>query len=147
MELDKTDSAVLDELSQNSRQSLRQIAKKVGVSVATVLNHIKAMETNGVIKKYSTNIDYEKLGYDFQVIIDVRVQKGKLAVVEKKIAEDSNVTAVYDITGPFDTAVVARFKNRRTLDTFVKKLQAIEFVERTETKLLLNIVKEEALRF
>ena len=62
--------------------------------------------------------------------------------VEKKIAVDSHVFAVYDITGDFDAVVLAKFKSRKSMDAFLKKIQTYDFVERTETNLILNTIKE-----
>jgi len=97
----------------------------------------------GIIKKYTTKLDYEKIGYDVEVIIEIRISKGKLFEVERKIAMHPNVFAVYDITGAFDSLVLARFPTRRQMDHFLKKLQTYDFVERTETKLILNTIKDE----
>lgn len=143
MELEETDKKILNVIVENSRLSLRQIAKKANVSVATVMHHIKKLEKEGIIKKYTTKLDYEKTGYDVEVIIEIRISKGKLFDVEKKIASNPNVFAVYDTTGPFDALVLARFSTRRQMDNFLKKLQTYEFVERTETKLILNTIKDE----
>lgn len=140
-ELDNTDKKILNVLNKNCRLSFREIAKKVGVSVATALNRVRRLEKEGVVKGYSVIVDHEKAGYDVGVIINVRVSKGKLLEVERKIAIDPNVVAVYDITGSFDVVVVARFKARRALDTFLKKIQAYDFVERTQTALILNDIK------
>ncbi|MBI2656931.1 Lrp/AsnC family transcriptional regulator [Candidatus Woesearchaeota archaeon] len=143
MQLEETDERILNVIIGNSRLSLREIARKVHVSVATVMHHIKRMEKEGIIKNYTAKLDYEKAGYDVEVIIEIRISKGKLFDVEKKIAMHPNVFAVYDITGAFDAVVLARFKTRRLMDNFLKKLQTYEFVERTETKLVLNTIKEE----
>ena len=62
--------------------------------------------------------------------------------VEKKIAVHPNVFGIYDVTGTFDAVILARFKTRRQMDIFLKKIQTYEFVERTETKLILNTIKE-----
>lgn len=142
MDVDKLDEKILNTLLENSRQSYRQIAKKLKVSVATVMNRVKRLEDEKVIKQYSTLVDYEKLGYDVAVLIDVRISKGKLFEIERKIAIHPNVVAVYDHTGPFDALILAKFKTRRQMDQFVKHLQTYDFVERTETMLVLNILKE-----
>lgn len=142
MQLEETDKKILNILLENSRLSLRQIAKKANVSVATVMNHIRKLEQEKIIKEYTAKLDYEKIGYDVEVIIEIRISKGKLFEVEKKIAVHPNVFAVYDITGAFDAVVLARFPTRRQMDNFLKKLQTYEFVERTETKLILNTIKE-----
>ena len=142
MEIDKTDVEILRVLEKNARLSLRKIAKRVGVSVATVMHRINRLEKEGVIRKYIALLDYDKLGYELEAVISVDVAKGKLFEVEKKIATDPSVHAVYDITGHFDVVVVARFKTRKSLDTFVKKIQTYDFVEKTETAIVLNTIKE-----
>jgi len=143
MELGQKDKKILNILVENSKLSLRQIAKKAGISVATAMHHIRKLEKEGVIRRYTASLDYEKAGYDIEVIIEIRISKGKLFDVEKKIAMHPNVFAVYDLTGAFDAIVLARFTTRRLMDNFLKKLQTYEFVERTETKLVLNTIKEE----
>ena len=143
MRLEETDKKILNIIVENSRLSLRQIAQKAGVSVATVMHHIKNLEKEGVIRKYTAKLDYEKMGYDVEVMIEIRVSKGRLLDVEKKIAMDPNVFAVYDVTGAFDALVLARCPTRRKMDNFLKKIQTYEFVERTETRLILRTMKEE----
>lgn len=143
MELEETDKKILNAIVDNSRLSLRQIAAKTGVSVATVMHHLNKLEYEKIINKYTAKLDYEKIGYDVEVMVEIRISKGKLFEVEKKIAINPNVFAVYDVTGPFDAVVLARFPTRRQMDNFLKKLQTYEFVERTETKLILNTIKEE----
>ena len=146
MKLDKTDSNIVNVLINNSRLSLRQIAQKTKVSVATVMHHINNLEKEKIIKGYTARLDYEKLGYDIEAIIDIRISKGKLHEVEDKIAIHPNVFAVYDVTGTFDAIIMARFPRRRQMDNFLKKIQSYEFVERTETKLILKTIKEENIQ-
>ena len=145
MELEETDKKILNVIVNSSRLSLRQIAHKVGVSVATVMHHVNKMEKDRTIEKYTAQLNYEKIGYDVEVIIEIRISKGKLFDVEKKIATHPNVFAIYDVTGNFDAIILARFKTRRQMDSFLKKIQTYEFVERTETKLILRTIKEESI--
>jgi len=141
--LDEKDRKILSVLLNDSRVSLRQIAKRTGLSLSTVASRLRRLESLGIIKKYTVEIDLEKLGYVFPVIIDVKVSKGKLFEVEKEIAKHPNVLAVYDITGEYDVSVYAVFKSRKELDNFVKMLQRMNYVDRTHTKLILNVVKDE----
>lgn len=140
--LDAIDKAIVNTLIDDARQSLRDIAKKVGVSVATAMHRVHRLERSGIIKKSTLDLDYEKLGFDVQVIIQLIVSKGKLFEVEKKIASHANVSAVYDVTGEHDILVIAKFPSRRSMDAFLKKIQTYDFVQRTETKLILNVMKE-----
>ncbi|MGA1792336.1 MAG: Lrp/AsnC family transcriptional regulator [Thermoplasmatota archaeon] len=144
--MDRTDLEIIAHLQRHGRDSYREIAKTLGIAPATVMKRVKELETDGVIKGYTVEVDYDRLGFEIHVIIDVRVAKGKLQQIEKKIAKDPNVMMVFDNTGPFDATVVARFRNRGGLDRFIKRLQTYDFVERTETKLILNTIKDEGLR-
>jgi DNA-binding Lrp family transcriptional regulator len=141
--LDEVDKAILKELISNARLSFREIAKRVGVSTATVANKVRKMEEEGVIRGYTALVDLEKLGYDVTALIEVVISKGKVADVEEEIAKMPNVQAVYDVTGQSDAIVLARFKSRAELSKFLKKLLSMEYVERTITHVVLNVKKEE----
>ncbi len=146
VKIDNTDKKILNVLIDDAKLSYRKIAKKTGVSVATVMNRINRLKKEGIITKYTIGVKYSKIGYDMQVIIDVRISEGRLKDAEEKIALHPNVFAVYDNTGQFDATVIAKFKNRSSLDSFLKKIQSYDFVERIETKLLLSTVKEHMIK-
>lgn len=146
VKIDDTDKKILNLLIDDARLSYRKIARKTSVSVATVMNRVKRLEKTGVITKYTIGVKYSLIGYDMQLIIDVRIAKGKLYEVENKLAKHPNVFAVYDNTGPFDATIIAKFKNRRSADAFIKKIQKYDFVERTETKLLLKTIREHMIK-
>jgi len=107
---------------------------------------MKQMENAGIIQKYTTRVNFEKMGYEFEIMIDIQVEKGKLLEVEKKIAKHPNVLAVYDVTGNFDAVVLARFKTRRKMDDFLKIVQTYDFIHRTNTKIILNTIKNDTIR-
>jgi len=141
--LDELDLAIIRELIKDGRASYRSIAKKLGISVATVASRVMALEKDGIIKGYTALVDYEKLGYEITAIIELTISKGKLREVQRQVAEKPNVSNVYDVTGESDSIIVARFKNREELNKFVKWLLSMPYVERTLTHLVLSIVKED----
>ena len=145
MAFDETDKKLINALLLNSKLSYRELAKEVNVSVATAMHRVKRLENEKVIKRYTTIIDYDKAGFDVEVLVEMRISKGKLFQVEKEIANHPNVFAVYDLTGDFDAAILARFQNRKAMDSFLKKIQTYDFVERTNTRLILNTIKEKEI--
>jgi len=141
--IDKLDKEILNEMNKNARLSFRDLAKILGVSVATISHRVKKMENLGIIKGYIPLLDQKKVGYDFTAIIEISIEKGRLSNVEKKLAEFDNALGVYDITGLYDALVVARFKDRDHLNDFIKKIQKFEFVQKTYTSIVLEVVKED----
>ena len=115
MKLSETDIKILQRLLEDARFSSRQIAKKVGVSVGTVLARIKKMERGGMIKGYSALLDHDELGYELTVVTEITVSKGRLVETEKEIAKIPSVCSVYDVTGLTDAVIIAKFKGREEL--------------------------------
>jgi len=143
MEFDETDTKIIKNLLVDARLSARQLAHKIGLSTVTVLSRIKKLEQKKIIIGYTARLDHQILGYDLTAIIEVKTTKGKMLEIESKIAENENVCAVYDVTGPADILVISKFKNRDELSKFVKNLSTIANVENTETHIVLNSVKED----
>ena len=143
MVLNETDMKILQVLLEDARFSSRQIAKRVGVSVGTVLSRIKRMEEEGLIKGYSVIMNHERLGYELTVVMEVTVSKGRLIEMENEIAKIPNVCSVYDVTGLTDAFIIAKFKTREELGKFTKRLLALPYIERTNTHVVLTTVKED----
>ena len=142
--MDDRDIKSLHHLLTYARQSARQLAHRLGVSTVTMISRIKKLEEGKIIRGYSVRLDHELLGYDITAIIEIKTTKGKMLEIENKIAKQDNVIAVYDITGDADTIVIAKFKDRKSLSVFVKKLSAVPNIENTVTHIVLNTIKEDA---
>ncbi|MAG02364.1 hypothetical protein CMI42_03430 [Candidatus Pacearchaeota archaeon] len=63
MELDIKDRKILAEIDLNARETFQQIGKKVGLSKETTINRVKNLEKRGIIKRYTTLVNFAKLGY------------------------------------------------------------------------------------
>jgi Lrp/AsnC family transcriptional regulator for asnA, asnC and gidA len=87
-------------------------------------------------------LDHEKIGWELNVVIGLRIQKGRLIEIQEKIAKDNRIYGAYDVTGDFDSMILARATNREDLDNLSKNVLSIEGVERSVTHLVLNTVKE-----
>ena len=120
MVLNYKDSELLKHLSKNGKASQRELAEVTGLALGTVSNHLKVLEKNKIIKGYSANIDPEKVGFTLSATIHLRITKGKIMDVQASIAKHPRVYIVYDITGEWDSLVLARFKNREEMDEFIK---------------------------
>ncbi|MGY8691607.1 MAG: Lrp/AsnC family transcriptional regulator [Candidatus Poseidoniales archaeon] len=140
--LDETDHNIIQVLCEDARTSLRKISERIGVSLGAVSNRVKKLEERGIIKGYSVLLDHEKIGWELNVVIGLRIQKGRLIEIQEKIAKDNRIYGAYDVTGDFDSMILARAENRKDLDNLSKNVLSIEGVERSVTHLVLNTVKE-----
>ncbi|MEM0123829.1 MAG: Lrp/AsnC family transcriptional regulator [Conexivisphaerales archaeon] len=143
MSLDQIDYKIIDSLTINSKKPLRQLAKELGIPFSTLYSKIKRLENMQIITKYVALCDYSKLGYTLTAITEITVSKGKLVEIEEKVAAMGNVISVYDVTGESDIIIITKFRTPEELSSFTKRLLSLEYVERTYTHVVLNIVKED----
>ena len=146
MKLSELDKRIINALVDDGRLSYRQIAKAVRSSPSTIMHHIQEMQKAGIIRGYTVSLDYEKLKYDVHIIVEMKIAKGKFEEVAKRVVHHPNVLTVYDHIGAFDATVVARFRNKQAMNIFLKTIQCYDFVERTETKLVLSTLKRENIK-
>ena len=143
MELNDKDSELLRCLNKKGKASQRELAGLTGLALGTVSNHLKSLEKKNIIRGYLPDINPEKVGFTLTSTINLRIAKGKIMEVQASIAKHPRVYAVYDITGEWDSLVLARFKDREEMDQFIKTVLSQKNIERTSTSLVLNNVKEE----
>ena len=144
MDLDATDRDLLAALLEDARISQRGLAKRVGVAQGTITNRLRRLEGMGVIKGYTVLLDAESIGWTMTVITGVTIQKGSMIDVQQQIAADPRVFAVYDVTGDYDSMVLARVRGRKDLDDLTKTVFTLQGVQRSFTQVVLNTVKEDA---
>lgn len=141
--VDEISQKVLEEYIQDSRQSFREVARKIGISSGTVASRIKDMEETGIIKKYTTQLDYEKLGYELTAVTEIIVSEGMMMEVGTEISKIRNAVGVYNVTGDSDILIIAKFRSRQDLSDFTKTILKMPHVVRTKTHVVLNTLKEE----
>jgi DNA-binding Lrp family transcriptional regulator len=141
--MDELDDKILEKLNENARKSFREIARELNVSLTTISNRIKKLEDEKIIERYIPLINQEKIGYDLTAVINVKISHGKLIEVQEIISKDKHVSGVFDITGDWDSLIIAHFKDRRDLNGFIKGVLSMDNVEKTNTQIVLNIVKNE----
>jgi len=95
--MDDKDKLILFELLQDCRQPLSKIAKTVKLPQQTVSYRIKKLETDKVIKKYTANVDYQKLGLNrHSLYLDLKGIKGeKVDEYLKTITSIEEVSCCY----------------------------------------------------
>jgi DNA-binding Lrp family transcriptional regulator len=96
-----------------------------------------------VIQGYSVILDPSAVGWSMTIMAGLRIVKGRMLDVQAQIAADPRVFAVYDVTGDWDSMVLARVKDRADLDDLTKTVFTLDGVARSYTHVVLNTVKED----
>jgi DNA-binding Lrp family transcriptional regulator len=141
MKIDDLDKKIVKEICHSSQGSYRQIAKRLGIHPTTLIQRVKHLEEEGVIKGYRAQVDYMKLGYEFMAIVHIYVE-GDLMDVQKKIMDLTNVVAIFDVTGECDSIAWVACRSREEFSSVVKGMLTIPGVKKTNTYVILNMIKD-----
>ena len=69
--IDETDIKILKLLSADSRMRIKDLSKTVRMSEPSVKRRIEKMVDNGVLRNFTIEIDYSKLGYNIPFYIKI----------------------------------------------------------------------------
>ncbi|MBI1978568.1 MAG: Lrp/AsnC family transcriptional regulator [Candidatus Aenigmarchaeota archaeon] len=141
--IDDTDRKILTRLIWDARLSYREIARNAKLSTTTVIERLKKMKADGIIKGYSVNLDSEKLGYELTAIIELVAPKLIVLKAMGEITELANVYAIYHTTGDVDAIIIAKFRGIDELQRFLSELYNKFEIQRSETRIVLDTVKED----
>lgn len=143
--VDDDDRKLLRALVKDARLSLRQLAAKTGLSLATVNRRLRRLEKDGIVRGYRAIVDSEAVGWGMTAIIGLRLEKGHIRQVQQTIAKDPRIFGVYDVTGEWDGMVLARLRDRADLDDLAKTTLSAPHIQRTISMVVLATVLEESV--
>ena len=121
---DEIDQLLISALMQDSRSSLKTLARISGLSSPSVAQRIHKLEERKVITGYTVDVDPKAFGYQLQAIIRIRPLHGQLQEVERQIQNTPQFTECDKVTG--DDCFIARLHVRsiEQLDSLLDGLNA-----------------------
>jgi DNA-binding Lrp family transcriptional regulator len=143
---------ILRILDEDARLSPEEIASMTGKSPEEVRAIIEDCEQKGIIRRYKTVVEWEKLGEEPVIaFIDVKVSPERgvgFDDVAERIYRFPEVRAVYLVSGLHDLRVQVTGKSMKEVAFFVaEKLATIDRVQSTNTHFLLKRYKEDGVIF
>jgi len=125
MKIDDIDKKIIDELHNNSRLSMSELGRKVNLSSPSVTERVRQMESFGIIKRHTLEVDYEKLGLPIQCIIEVSVKNGDYKSFKSYIEELPNVEFCYRIAGSACYMLKMQFETFANAEKFIDEVSPI----------------------
>lgn len=144
MEIDEINVKILNCLRENSRENASVISEKVGLSVSAVIERIKKLEANELIKKYTVVLDKNKIGRDVIALMSVSLDHPKFTEnFINTVKNNNDVLECHYLAGNYDFLVKICTDSTESLEKILNKIKAIEGVSKTNTMIVLSTVKNE----
>ena len=139
--IDQIDIQILSMLRLNSRAANIEIARDLEISEATVRRRIKNLEEKGIIKGYSTYIDYQLIENPVKAYVHLGVTSENREDVVKKIVAHNRAVAVYRVTGDFEILCVMLFVDMSEMQTIIDSYLKMDGITRVLTQIVMSPYK------
>jgi Lrp/AsnC family leucine-responsive transcriptional regulator len=141
--LDTIDLTILDVLQESGRTRRNDLAEQVGLSLPSVSDRLRKLETQGFITGYHASVDAKLLGKDITAFVFVSVDSSRhyhQFIENATAAED--ILECHAITGEGTHLLKVRTTNTASLEKLLSRIQAWTGVVSTRTDLVLSTAKE-----
>jgi len=143
---DKIDMAILRVLLLDSRKTLQEIGQEVGLSPTSCWTRIKKLEAQGVIKRYTIDVDPAKLGYHDSVIVQVTLESHTdetLYHFGRVLATIPEIQEAYLVSGDYDYYIRIAVRDTRDYERLLgEKLYKIPGIRHSKSHFVLRVLKE-----
>lgn len=145
--LDEVDRTILREVTADGRQTIRALARIVGLSEPSVRDRLQRMERDGVINGYHATLDPAKVDAGTAAFIALRFGAGAAAkaIVNERLTAESCVLEVHEVAGEDCYWLKMRVSSTEALADALDRIREIPTVYSTATTIVLRTVLERPL--
>jgi Lrp/AsnC family transcriptional regulator, leucine-responsive regulatory protein len=142
--LDPVDLQILEHLQTNARNTQADIARAIGLAPSGVLERIRKLESKGVIRGYTANVDPKIVGLGMLAFVAVRSDEvASDEHVARDLSETPEVLEVHHVAGEDCYLVKVRCRDAEHLGQLLRtRIGRIKGVRSTRSTIVLETVKE-----
>ncbi|WP_294282474.1 Lrp/AsnC family transcriptional regulator [uncultured Chryseobacterium sp.] len=145
MNFDETDKKLLLFLQEDAKQTTKELAYKLGLSVTAVYERIRKMENTGVISKYVALLNRQKIDRNFIVLCHIKLAQHKKEYVlqfEKEVMNLQEVTECFHVSGDYDYILKIGVKDMEDYRNFMlSKLTTLQHIASTHSSFMISEIK------
>ena len=129
---------LLNLLRENSRRSVSDLAKEMGLSRSTVQQTMERLERTGVVQGYTVKVNphYEQQRVSAYIMISA-VPKKTIEVV-RELTKQPQLDMLCSISGRYDLIAQVTEETTEALDKIIDLIAALDGVEKTLSHIVLS---------
>ena len=140
--IDDQDTTIIRLLSRDGKTTYQEIANLLNFSPQTISDRVDKLVKKGIIKRFTIEIDPEKIGYEIEFICELDIDASVMEEVLEVLQKISEIHAIRITTGIHDILCIGNASSIQNLhDVVEKKISTIKGVRKTYTSITLRKVK------
>jgi DNA-binding Lrp family transcriptional regulator len=141
--MDELDRNLLLVLKDEGRISFRDLAEQFQVSSQTISDRITKLIDQGIIRRFTVDIDESKVGYPISFVVELDVELSRMPRIQEQLSEYTELYKIQVVTGDHDIHILGLAKNMNHLYEIIEeKISNIEGIKATKTSISLKSVKD-----
>lgn len=132
------DLLILSNIRLNSRIALTKLNKLTKIPISTLSDNLKNYD-KFIIKRYTTLIDFEMIGYNSKTLIILKSAIETRLLVKDYLSLHDNVNNFYITNSGYDFLIETIFRNQRETQLFLEDLEKNFKIEEIKT---FNIIED-----
>ncbi|MCZ8375693.1 MAG: Lrp/AsnC family transcriptional regulator [Beijerinckiaceae bacterium] len=136
--LDDIDSRLIALLRNDARQTAIELARRLGVSRATVQNRIERLVRDRVILGFTLRLDPGSERQMVRALTSIEIRSGDIRQVVAGLRGIPEALAIYSTNGRWDIVVELVTEDLAQLDLVLGQIRDIGGVSHSETSILLT---------
>ncbi|MCK8067539.1 Lrp/AsnC family transcriptional regulator [Cobetia sp. 1CM21F] len=141
---------ILAELQRDGRQSLTDLAERVGLSLSPCHRRVRALEQSGVILGYRAELNANTLGLEFSAMVFVTLREGDrnaVSAFESALETIPQIVEAQRLFGDPDYLLQVITRDLMAFQRlYDEQLSALPNVQRlTSTLVMRNVIQSRAL--
>ncbi|MEQ1538174.1 MAG: Lrp/AsnC family transcriptional regulator [Sphingorhabdus sp.] len=135
--LDEMDDLLLTMLRDDARQTIAQLAKKLGVSRSQIYTRLARFEEDKIVAGYTVRLGSAFAARRVRAHMMIKTLPRYHREVELALAAIPLIQAIHAISGEYDIIAMLEAENNLQLNELIDDVGVLEGVERTTTSVIL----------
>ena len=125
LELDTTDHAIIENLQQDGRTSVAQLARAISLSPSATADRLRRLTEGGVITGYSITVDPEALGYNVTAFVRLAYPTGNYKPFHDLVDSLPEIVEAHHVTGADCFIIKVLARSMRDLERLAGRLATL----------------------
>jgi DNA-binding Lrp family transcriptional regulator len=137
--MDSIDHTIVALMREDARRSFKDIGKRVSLSAPAVKRRVDRLQSEGVIRGYTTTVDHSAFGWNAHAFVELFCE-GRMSATEVReaVMAHPEVEAAYTVAGAASAILHLRAEDNQHLEDALERIRETDGVLRTQTQIVLS---------
>lgn len=136
--LDELDRGLISLLRANGREPVVQLARRLGVTRATIDSRLRRLTDTGVIEGFSVRVRDPSSTFAVRAITLIAVERHSTRDAIRRIRGIPEIASLHTTNGRWDLVAEISCEGLAALDNTLREIREIDGIRDSETSILLS---------